>query len=95
MFDIIEQAIASHFGLTREELLTERHRNASDARHFLWHILHSTMGYSSRAISRHYGVSERNIFYYSSAIRAWIKHQPYYAEHFAQIRSELKMSDII
>lgn len=95
MFSIIEQIIANHFGIKHEELLTNSTRTASDARHFLWYILHSVLGYSSNALGKRYGVSPRNIFLYSSVVRDGIKNQPFYATNFKSLQVKLKMLDLI
>ena len=95
MFDIIEQIIANHFGITHEELLTDSTRPASDARHFLWYILHAILGYSSNSIGKRYGVSQRNVLFYSSMVRDGIHNQPFYATNFRRIQKSLKMLDLI
>lgn len=95
MFSIIEQIIANHFGITHEELLTDNSRPASDARHFLWYILHAILGYSSNSIGKRYSVSGRNVLFYSSMVRDGIKHQPFYSTHFRRIQASLKLLDII
>jgi len=95
MFSIIEQIIANHFGITHEELLVSQNRPASDARHFLWYILHCIMGFSGNAVAKTYSVSPRNVLYYSAMVRDGIKYQPFYATHFRQIRAALRMLDII
>lgn len=95
MFSIIEQIIANHFGITHEELLTDACRSASDARHFLWYVLHTILGYSSNSIGRRYSVSTRNVLFYSSMVRDGIKTQPFYSSNFRKIQSQLKMLDLI
>lgn len=95
MFNIIEQIIANHFGITHEGLLTDRGRDASDARHFLWYILHCIMGYSGQSVARQYGTSARNVMHYSSLIKDGIRSQPFYAKHYRELRSVLKTLDII
>lgn len=95
MFDIIEQIIANHFGITHEELLTDSTRSASDARHFLWYILHAILGYSSNNIGKRYGVSQRNVLFYSSMVRDGIHNQPFYATNFRRIQKSLKILDLI
>lgn len=95
MFSIIEQIIASHFGITQEELLTEQTRSASDARHFLWYILHTILGYSSKNIGKHYSVTRRTVLLYSASVRDGIKTQPFYATNFKSIQSKLKVLDLI
>lgn len=95
MFSIIEQIIANHFGITHEELLTSSTRPASDARHFLWYILHAVLGYSSNYIGKHYGVSSRNVLHYSSSVKDGIRYQPFYARNFRGIQSKLKILDLI
>lgn len=95
MFDTIEQIIAEHFGVTREELLTDKQRAASDARHFLWFVLHDVLGYSNNVISKRYGVSSRAVLSYSSTVRDGIRNQPFYASNFRGIRNKLQELDII
>ncbi|MBO7684813.1 MAG: hypothetical protein J6Y20_04600 [Lachnospiraceae bacterium] len=95
MLDIIEQIIADHFGVTHEELLTDKQRGASDARHFLWYVLHDVLGYSKSVISERYGVSTRNVLYYSSTVRDGIRNQPFYASNFKGIQKKLRLLDII
>ena len=95
MFDTIEQTIAEHFALTREELLTAKRREATDARHFLWYVLHIMAGYSANVIARQYGVSPRNLVHYSSTIGFCIRHQPFFSTHYRQIADRLKELNII
>lgn len=95
MFSIIEQIIANHFGIQHAELLEGNTRPASDGRHFLWYILHSIMGYSGRTVAQRYGVTPRNVMYYSAVVRDGAKTQPFYSTNLREIQSDLKMLDII
>lgn len=95
MFDIIEQIIANHFEISHETLLDSQARPASDARHFLWYILHTVMGYSGRTVAKRYGVSPRNVLFYSALVRDGIRNQPFYSTHLREITRSLRFLDII
>lgn len=95
MFDLIEQIIANHFEISHQVLLKGNTRPACDARHFLWYILHCVMGYSGKYVAKRYGVSARNVLYFSALIRDGIKNQSFYAKHYRQIQSALRRLDII
>lgn len=92
---MIEALVCRHFDVTVDEMRGKsRIRKIADARQFVWFIEHAILGYRSTHIAREYGVTTRNVFYASSAIKAGIAYQPFYAKHMQAILAELRRFDL-
>lgn len=90
MFEDVERIVGTHFNVTPEQIRAGgKYRNITDARHFLWYILHTTLGYNGKSISKEYRVTPRNIYYSVALIRDGIHTQPFYSKHFSEIQREL------
>lgn len=90
-FEDIERIVGEHFNVPVEQLVSGGNtRDITDARHFLWYILNTIMGFNGTMISKHYGVTTRNVFYSVALIRDGIKNQPFYSKHMAEIQEQLK-----
>lgn len=96
MFGEVEKIVGDYFEVSPEEIRGKnRNMNCSDARHFVWHILHYILGYKVSFIAKVYGVTRRNVYYSITQIHEGIRMQPFYEYHYRNILKELKDSSII
>lgn len=96
MFENVEGVVSAHFNVTPEQIRTGgKSRDITDARHFIWYILHTTMGYNGKKIAREYKVTARNVYYSVAVIRDGIRTQPFYSKHLSDIQKELGDHEII
>lgn len=88
--DEIEKSICNLFEVTKEDLYSrELKQNASNARHYLWLILHCHYGFSNLSIARKYKRARVTVIQYITQLKFRIKHQREDKEIYAEIKKIL------
>lgn len=98
-YKIIEDVVSKQFDVSIDEVRRGGRkgfkRTVTDARHFIWYVLHVCMGYRVSAIAREYNVTVRNVFLSVSSVRQSIQYHPYMRGHLRQIIDNLKDLEIL
>lgn len=99
MYRKVERIVSGQLGvpveIIRSGVSENGNRTISDARHFVWYILHGVLGYRTSAIAEEYRTSQRNIFLANAIIREGIRTQPYFAKHYRAMQAEMREEEII
>ena len=95
MVEVVEMIVARRFGVEVEDIHSRsQERSVSDARHFVWYILNTTLGIRPGIIAMTYNTSRQNIHYAIQLIRFGVQYQPFYARNYQAIIRELKTYNI-
>lgn len=77
--DEIAEEVCKYFNVSEQQIISrDCTENVSNARYFLWYILHYEMRLSAKKLSNIYFREPRNVFRGISKIKQGIKNQPYY-----------------
>lgn len=87
----IEREVCAYFNVTEQELINKSMSNVvSNARHFLWYILHFKMEMSPLSISKIYFRLPRTIKKGYARVKAGIKYHSYYQIMYKELEEKIK-----
>lgn len=90
-FDIVELAVSEFFSVKVSDIYSrDRKRNTSNARAFVWFVLHYNYGISSNNIAKKYGRTRRNVFLQLSGIKFLVENQPQEHDDYQKLLEVVK-----
>lgn len=86
-YNEIEKIICEYFNVEQHSLYGQRgQENVTNARFYLWYILHYDMNLSVNRIAKIYNKTPRNISYAIAKIKDGITYQPYYKNIYKELK---------
>jgi chromosomal replication initiation ATPase DnaA len=77
--DEIAEEVCKYFNVSEQQIISrDCTENVSNARYFLWYILHYEMKLSGKTLAKMYFRTHRGVFKGVAKIRSGLKTQPFY-----------------
>lgn len=86
----IERKVCDFFGVEHSEMFKRSiGRKESNARHYLWFVLHCHYGVSNGVLAKRYKKSRRMIIYYISEVKFRLANQSEDKEVYAMLKEHI------
>lgn len=91
LIDNIEYEVAKNFGVTQQDIINKQTRESvSNARYFIFYILHFKLGMTPRAIAREYFYNPRSVKMGYAKIKHRLKYYAYYSNILEELMEKIK-----